>query len=82
MSGFLLSANPVEGAMGSNKRFSGGLHYYHRQGDGRGDGGDKALDWNERKKQMERSRRTGLVLKVGSLLVVLGVVVATFLLMT
>lgn len=68
--------------MKSNKtRFEGGLRYYHRQGDGRGDGGEKALDWNERKKQLDRRRRRRALLMVGSLALVLGVVIATFFLM-
>ncbi len=68
--------------MGTKKqRFEGGLHYYHRHGDGKGDGGAKALSWEDKKKQMARSRRKRIWLMVGSLVVVLGVVAATFLLM-
>ena len=68
--------------MGSKKpRFRGGLHYYHRNGDGQGDSGPTALSWEERTKQMARSRRNRIWFVGGSSVLVLGVVVATFLLM-
>lgn len=68
--------------MGINKkRFKGGVHYYHRHGDGRGDSGPTALSWKERTEQLARSRRNRICYVAGSLVLVLGVVVATFLLM-
>ncbi len=82
LSEFLRLESFQKDIMGSNKqRFEGGLPYYHRQGDGKGDGGAKALDWKERKKQIDRNRRRRIWLLVGSLVAVLGLVTTTFLLM-
>ena len=63
-------------------RFQGGVRYYHRHAvTGEAEGKAGSLDWEARKKIAERRQRWKIIAKLGSVALVIGLVVMTFLLL-